>query len=107
MARLRSKCKADDSAGSTRVGERMAEGVLTSQDPVSRQEVTKTTTRMYEDGSGTFNIRRGREDITIRWSDERGPGFDDIEIHANFNGQEGTLVRSNLPVPVPEVNDGN
>lgn len=106
MARLRSKCKADDSAGSTRVGERRAEGELTSQDPVSRQIVTKAMTRMYEDGSGTFNIKRGREDITITWSQEIA-GLPDIEIHANFNGQEGTLVRSNLPVPVPEANDGN
>lgn len=68
------------------------------------ETLTTVVTKMFEDGSGTLHFRRGQEDIVIRWSEEGNPIF---EIHANFGGVEGVLVPSNLPVAVPEANDGN
>lgn len=103
MARLRAKVTGDNSAGSTRLGERVVESILTTKGE-GFKTVSTILTRMFEDGSGICNIKRGQENITIRWSEEGNPVF---ELHGDFNGTEAVLVPSNMPMPVPESNDGN
>jgi hypothetical protein len=105
MALLRGKITGDNSAGTTRTGERVVESLLTSKGE-GFKTITTVTTKLFEDGSGLLNIKRGGKDITITWDQETGE-LPDIEIHADFNGVEGALVASNLPMPVPEANDGN
>ena len=103
MARLRAKVTGDNSAGTSRTGERVVESILTTKGE-GYKTLTTVVSKLFEDGSGILNIKRGQEDITVSWSQEGVPVF---EMHADFNGTEGVLVPSNLPVPVPEANDGN
>lgn len=108
MARLQARYKTETAGqrpkGHSIVGEQMAEAVVSSRLPGSSQTVTLAMVRLFEDGSGIFNFKRGQEDITIRWSEE---DVDVFEMHADFNGTEGVLKPTNDPVTVPEANNGN
>lgn len=109
MARLRARIKTETNGkqqgNTTRVGEQLAEASVNSQDRANRDKtITTGTVRMFEDGSGTFQFRRGPENITIRWTEEESPVF---ELYADFNGIEGALVPSIQPVEVPEGANDN
>ena len=108
MARLQARYKTETAGqhpkGHSIVGEQMAEAAVSSRLPGSSENVTEAKVRMFEDGSGIFNFKRGREDITLRWTEE---GVDVFEMHADFNGTEGVLKPTTDPVTVPEGNNGN
>lgn len=113
MARLRARIKTETNGKqqgmTTRLGEQQAEASVNSLRPGHQKEaktevVTNATVRMFEDGSGTFQLRRGPENITIRWTEEEAPVF---ELYADFNGIEGALTPSIQPVEVPEGANDN
>lgn len=108
MARLRAEARAQTQGQRalrfSRLGQHLAEGRVASRNEATGQDVTVALARIFEDGSGIFNFKRGQEDITIRWTEENNPIF---ELHADFGGVEGILVATTEPVEVPEANDGN
>jgi hypothetical protein len=81
----------------------MVEGQVTSRDEATRQNVTEAVVQLFEDGSGLFRLKRGRENITISWTPEDRPVF---ELHADCNGIEGTLVASKEMI-APESPNGH
>lgn len=108
MARLQARYKTETAGerpkGHSIVGEQMAEAAVSSRLPGSSENKTVAMIRLFEDGSGIFNFKRGQEDITLRWTEEENDVF---EIYADFNGTEGVLRPTTDPVVVPEDNDGN
>jgi hypothetical protein len=80
-----------------RLGETMGEAIVSTHDRYQEHKpipdavgfpvVTEAKIRIFEDGSGLFEFRRGKENISIRWTEEKKP----LELFANFNGVEGEL----------------
>lgn len=110
MARLLARYKTETAGqrpkGHSIVGEQMAEAAVSSRQKGSAENITVAMVRLFEDGSGIFNFKRGRDDITLRWNPEDTPEGG-TEMHANFSGVEGVLVPTSQPVEVPEGSDDN
>jgi hypothetical protein len=93
--RIRATCKSvtngDTRGRATRLGETMGEAGVNTQTRTTKgyEMVTEAKLRMFEDGSGLFEFKRGKDSFTIRWTEEEKPG---VDLFALVNGHEGMLV---------------
>jgi hypothetical protein len=107
MARLLARYKTETAGQHPKshsiVGEQMAEAAVSSRMPGSALNVTVALVRMFEDGSGIFNFKRGKDDITFMWTPE---GEDVFEITGNYNGYEAGVFKP-TEVKLSKVSEGN
>lgn len=72
-----------------RLGEDLAEAMLTTHDSQPGFPVlTEVKLRLFPDGSGLFEFKRGEEKFSLRFSEEGKP----LQVYADFDGVEGVLM---------------